>query len=388
MRLSYSPVLPLCSSLLLACTPLGAQSSSTPDYANAATWLCRPGRTDACAVDLSTSVVAASGAITTERFTAAAAPPIDCFYVYPTVSNDTTGNSDLEVGPEERAVVQSQFARFASVCRPFAPMYRQETLRALREWLAGRTIGSFEMAFQDVREAWRHYLTHDNAGRGVVLIGHSQGSRMLLDLIAKEIEGSPVQSRVVSAILAGWNVAVPVDRDVGGDFQHMPLCRTASQTGCIVSWVTFRDTLPPPPVALFGRVPTAGHEAACVNPAALAGSPTSLRGYLSSRTVTSIASVGPAVRWVAGGPEITTPFVAVPGMLGATCTRREGAHYLALTVNGTAGDPRIDDISGDIMIGASVQRAWGLHLIDMHVVMGDLIELVRRQGAAYRPGAR
>ena len=32
----------------------------------------------------------------------------------------------------------------------------------------------------DVVAAWRHYLDHDNRGRGVVLIGHSQGTGMLV----------------------------------------------------------------------------------------------------------------------------------------------------------------------------------------------------------------
>ena len=43
--------------------------------------------------------------------------PIDCFYVYPTVSLDQTGNSDMTAGPEEHGVILQQFARFSSVCR-------------------------------------------------------------------------------------------------------------------------------------------------------------------------------------------------------------------------------------------------------------------------------
>src|SRR6185369_4996733 len=68
------------------------------DYAKAESWLCRPGRQDACAVDLTTTVVAASGKLTREDWAADPKAPIDCFYVYPTVSYDQTPNSDMNAG--------------------------------------------------------------------------------------------------------------------------------------------------------------------------------------------------------------------------------------------------------------------------------------------------
>ena len=86
---------------------------------------------------------------------------------------------------------------------------------------ADRTLG-----YNDVLDAWNHYLKHDNNGRGVVLIGHSQGSGVLSQLIRNEIDGKPIQSRIISALLLGTNVAVPKGKDVGGAFKQLPLCRT------------------------------------------------------------------------------------------------------------------------------------------------------------------
>ena len=166
------------------------------DYSRAETWLCRPGRQDACAADLTTTVVASNGKLTEEKWKANPKAPIDCFYVYPTVSNDQTPNSDMDAGPEERSVVQHQFARFGSQCRPYAPLYRQVTLTALRATLSGRPMKSDRaLAYNDVLDAWKYYLEHDNQGRGVVLIGHSQGSGVLIQLIKNEIDGKPVQDR-------------------------------------------------------------------------------------------------------------------------------------------------------------------------------------------------
>src|SRR4051812_45681343 len=95
------------------------------DYADGKAWLCRPGRQDACAIDESTTVVAADGKLTKESWAADPNAAIDCFYVYPTVSTDQTPNSDMNADPAETNVIKQQFARFASKCKPYAPMYRQ-----------------------------------------------------------------------------------------------------------------------------------------------------------------------------------------------------------------------------------------------------------------------
>src|SRR5271168_289228 len=201
------------------------------DYSNGENWLCRPGRKDACTVDLSTTVISASGKLTLESWAADPSPAIDCFYIYPTVSNDPGGNSDMIPGPEEKGVVRSQFARFASKCRPYAPLYRQATLTALRAAAIGQPIPvDRALVYNDVLDAWNYYLAHDNHGRGVVLIGHSQGSGVLTLLIKNEIDGKPVQRKLVSAILMGTRLAVPASGVVGGDFKAIPLCQAPGQT--------------------------------------------------------------------------------------------------------------------------------------------------------------
>src|SRR6202453_5047731 len=259
-------------------TPTPAQESPTPapvaknDYSNGDNWLCRPGRQDACDVDLSTTVITADGKMTLETWAANPNAQIDCFYVYPTVSMDPGGNSDMLPGPEEKGVVRVQFARFASQCRPYAPIYRQVTLSALRAALFGTPIPvDRALAYNDVLDAWNYYLEHDNHGRGVVLIGHSQGAGILTKLIREEVDGQPVQSRMVSAMLLGTNVPVPKGKDLGGAFQHIPLCRKAQQTGCVITYVTFRAADPPPDGSRFGKVDIDNMVAACTTPAALGG---------------------------------------------------------------------------------------------------------------------
>ena len=356
------------------------------DYADGKTWLCRPGRQDACAIDHTTTVVAADGKLAKETWTADPNAPIDCFYVYPTISTDPTPNSDMNADPAELNVIKQQFARFASKCKPYAPLYRQVTLVGLRRMLApGATVTLDQgLQYDDVKDAWNYYLKNDNKGRGVVLVAHSQGSFILNRLIHDEIDGKPIQSKLVSAILLGTTLAVPKGKDVGGSFQHVPLCHAATQTGCVITFASFRSTVPPPANTLFGRVPDAAMAAACTNPAALAGGSGELRAYLdkTGRTITSNA---PGKPWVTPEQPIETPWVSVPGLLTAKCASNENASgYLEVTVHGDPADPRVDDIVGDIGAGPNVLANWGLHLIDVNLVMGNLLDIVSQQTKVYQ----
>ncbi len=356
-------------------------------YAEVASWLCRPDVAgDFCDENLDATIVNADGSIEMEPFELAADPPIDCFYVYPTISVDEEKNSDLVPDPEaEGLTVRNQAARFASQCRLYAPMYRQRTLTALIEGLDPdsppadeATIA--EIAYASLLDAWKHYIANDNDGRGVVLMGHSQGSSVLRRLMEEEIDGDEqLRGRLVSALLLGATVAVPEGEDVGGDFANIPLCREATQTGCVISYASFRDNAPPPAGSFFGRA-TEGM-AACTNPASLAGGPGTLRPYFETEGGGGALSALVTVveePW-ASGVDITTPWVTLPGFVEAECVVKEGFSYLEIRVLADPADPRIDDIGGDILALPS----FGLHIVDVNLGMGDLVEIVGQQAESY-----
>lgn len=382
---------------LLAIAPAFAEAPAVAttknDYADGKTWLCKPGRTDACAIDLDATVVKADGAASLDKFKAAADPKIDCFYVYPTVSNDKTPNSDMNPGPEEISVIKQQFARFGSVCRTYAPMYRQVTLTALRARMTGKPMDGVDqmLGYNDVKDAWNYYLAHDNKGRGVVLIGHSQGSGVLIQLVKNEIDAKPIQSKIVSVILGGARLQVPVGKDVGGDFKSIPLCKSASQVGCAINFASFRANTPPPADSLFGASSGPGLEAACSNPAALGGGKGELHAYMASGAEMIAAGTDAAKQkaWTEPVTKISTPFVEVPGMLASECQKdATGKTYLAISTNPNPGGKRTTEYAGDVVIFGKVQANWGLHLIDMNLSMGNLIDDVRAETAEYLRSTR
>ena len=365
-----------------------AQTYAPNDYADQSNWLCWPGRDDACAADLTTTVVKADGSTEIQKFQADPNAPIDCFYVYPTVSRDPGAVSTMKVEPEERSVVLHQAARLRASCRLYAPMYRQSTLTALVNAMthpmppAAKPPPRPEVGFTDVQDAWNYYLAHENHGRGVVLIGHSQGAGMVAGLLGADVYGKPAQAQLVSAIIIGAPLAVPVGKDTGGDLKSMTLCTSSSQLGCVIDYSTFRETSPPPDNTFFARPrgdAQPGLEAACVNPANLSGSWGEAKAYFGASYVEPNAPPWPWVK----GKTIDTPFVAVPGLITAECVRTGPFHYLAIRLHPKPDGPRATDIPGDIVFGGATLKNWGLHLIDVDLFMGNLVDIVHDEGQAW-----
>jgi hypothetical protein len=351
--------------------PAGYEGYESELYADDANWLCRPDAPDdVCAGDLDATAVNADGSTEVVRHEVAEDPPADCFYVYPTISSDPTPNSDLEPDAE-RGVTLVQAARLTSACRVFAPLYRQVTLGMIGPDRPEAPMGvdPRQVAYDDVVDAFRHFVANDSDGRGFVLIGHSQGAGHLSRLVAEEIDGEPaLRDRLIGAYLIGTSVAVPRGEVVGGDFQNVPLCEADDQVGCVVTYASFRSTAPPPADSFFGRTRDGEGVAGCVNPASPGGGRATLQPYLPGQ---------PAFADPARNAEVTTPFVTFPDLVHAECVDEGGFSYLSITVDGDPADPRTDDIGGDL------SPQWGLHLVDVQVAMGDVVDMAGSQIAAY-----
>ncbi|MBV0881577.1 DUF3089 domain-containing protein [Noviherbaspirillum sp. L7-7A] len=367
--------------------PAKSASAGGNDYSDGANWLCLPGSSDACSINLDASLFKPGGEPAgRETFRAAIAPAIDCFYVYPTISNDPMPNSDMIPGPEEKRTVEHQLARFGSECRLFAPVYRQVTIRGLTSHLTGQPMAiDTQMPYLDVLAAWNQYLRLYNNGRGVVLIGHSQGARVLSDLLRQEIEGKPASAQLVSALLIGTNIGVPKGRDVGGTFRQTPLCRAPGQTGCVVSYVSFRDSSPPPANSLFGRLAD-GNQVACTNPASLAGGPGVLRSYLPTKT-NLIGRPHDHTGFAMLARKSDAPFASPQAIARAECVQANNASYLSVTTSPAYTAVGID-IASDLYSGDRIRPEWGTHLVDIELAQGSLIGVVRSQAEAWRARSR
>jgi hypothetical protein len=348
-------------------------------------WLCLPSKTpNPCHESNETTITEQDGSTTVEDTAFPKKPPLDCFYVYPTVSGQSTINADKSIDPEQIAIARYQAARFSNDCRVFAPVYRQLTLAAIFTTSSEGQADAIRLAYSDVRAAWRDYLANYNHGRPFVLIGHSQGAGMLTGLLRKQIEPhAKVVDRMVSALLLGGNVTTKRGSDTRGSFRQVPVCTEPKQFGCVIAFSTFNET--PPDDTKFGRATSRfadvfgtpsgpDQEVVCTNPADLTGTEGSVPIHSMLRSEPFPGALGAGLLILYGGPPPTapTPWLVPQDRYTAECVTANEAHVLMVSPVG-ASNP----------LHPSPDATWGLHLGDVNLPLGDLVSLVKRQGKAY-----
>src|SRR4051812_20848302 len=156
-RLSHA----LCLAVAAAALALAAAGSASAKTV----WLCSPQQAkDPCDYGLTTTVIKADDSRSTQKPAPASKPKVDCFYVYPTVSDQKTTNATLAKDPEIRAIATYEASRYRVDCRVWAPMYRQVTLQGILDPSHIPGLGAGK-AQADVEGAFKDYLEHDNHGR-------------------------------------------------------------------------------------------------------------------------------------------------------------------------------------------------------------------------------
>lgn len=332
-------------------------------------WICKPGQVDdLCAGSITTSAGNPPQEIGFERPKNA---PVDCFYVYPTVVPPTGGarNATLDKSAEVRRVVVQQARMFSRVCDVYAPMYRQETV-------PGVYTEFTEIAYQSALSGWKDYLENHNNGRGVILVGHSQGSATLGRLIDEEIDPNPqLRKQLVGAILPGANIHVPRGQLIGGMYDHVPVCSEAGQYGCLTAYSMFNGT--PEDNTPFGDVGTGywaykidrpdhnQYEPVCANPATLSG-----QDYL-----TLLVNMDYLLTPPADGIE-TNFWTAYPDAGTASCDREGTKHWLNVGFNGEP-NPFLLLMIDQLADGNN----W--HVPEVNVAENNLVQIAQLQTDSY-----
>lgn len=334
--------------------------TSSSDYADGTMWLCRPDLpSDACRLDLTTTVIEPDGTHTVEPHAPAHDAPVDCFYIYPTVDlgvvpGNHTDFTDLSA---MRKTAAAQIARWSEVCNVYAPLYRQVTISTYLDKAAHRRF--FDVAYSDVAAAFHEYLHHFDRGKPIVVVGHSQGAQMAMQLVHDTFDQSAqLRPRLLAAMPIGFLVHTPANAPTGGTFENLVACSQPDQLGCVVAYMTVGegDT-----AGSIARDLPAGERAVCVDPSP---NPTLTESVFLSHHKNGV----------------TTPYVAVRGLYRARCVSHpDGRAYLEVGEQRVPDDHRPSLVSLHSMFGG-----FGLHIHDFQFTQGDLIDLVRRKLAAWQ----
>ena len=333
-------------------------------YDDPAKWLCRPdSATDACQGDLDATELLADGTQRRIRFAPAADPPVDCFYIYPTVdlSLRAGNHTDFSDNAKIDEVARAQIARYREVCNVYAPLYRQISIGTYIFSSEAERQQFSDVAYADVTAAFESYLAHGDRGHRLVIIGHSQGAQMVTRLLHDTFDqNAALRARLLVGMPIGFDANVPEGASLGGSFDHIPPCTTDAQTGCIVSYrsVAVGDT----PTNAFKLPP--GRRAICVNPGGAGQGGTPLVSVAPSKDVS--------------GLHVDTPYVLTRGFYQARCLPDPHGHdYLEISEANAPGDLRKPFVKL-----AKYHGGLGLHVLDLTLPQGNLIELIATKLAA------
>ena len=258
------------------------------DYGDPNLWVCRPGTdSNPCYGDhgeLDATELLPDGSRQVLKHQRATNPKFDCFYVYPTVYLSGSGNqTNLSDDSYVLDALMAQGARMSELCEVYAPLYRQVILSpgapaaAMDAGSATSAASASDggapppllsgsaatLALGDVRNAFKYYLDHFNKGRHFVLMGHSQGSGMLIGMMQQDVDtAAAVRSQMISAVLLGGGATTLAAQRTGGTFMNIPTCGTPGETGCVVAYSSFDVTSP------RARIPSSASPRAASRPTA------------------------------------------------------------------------------------------------------------------------
>lgn len=114
----------------------------------------------------------------------------------------------------------------------YAPYYRQCSLQSFGSdsLMAAR----YPIALDDVRRAFKHYLSHYNQGRPFILAGYSQGAMIMLQLL-QEMDEATFQR-----LIAAYAIGVSISKEQLAS-QHIIPATGADDTGVTICYNSVRD---------------------------------------------------------------------------------------------------------------------------------------------------
>ncbi len=174
---------------------------------------------------------------------------VDVFFIYPTTytapekifgPNASIDDANLNAKTDYSTILY-QASIFNEAGRVFSPRYRQAHLSCYFPKNAkdsAEAVAAFELAYEDIKAAFIYYLQHHNNGRPIIIASHSQGTTHAKRLLREFFDGKPLQKQLVAAYIIGMAVEP-------GLFGSIGPCTTPDQTGCVISWRTYRKDYEP-----------------------------------------------------------------------------------------------------------------------------------------------
>ncbi len=163
---------------------------------------------------------------------------VDVFYAYPTVYFDAEPpNMDISNDKNRQDVIDKmneQMGLYAPYANIFVPYYQQMYRDGFNDLPAEEASQLLDVAYQDVANAFKYYMTNLNEGRPYILMGHSQGAGILIDLLRKEFQNEEYMNKMVAAYTTGVSV-MPSDTV---DYPWIKIAQASNDLGVVITYNT------------------------------------------------------------------------------------------------------------------------------------------------------
>lgn len=200
-----------------------------PDYANLDYWAAHPDKKDP------------SDSVPRPLLAEVRDTLADVFFLHPTTFTDKKEaarpnaaiDDDYINAKTDYSTILLQASAFNQQSRVFSPRYRQAHIGNFYGADSALAVQALQLAYSDVRNAFRYYLQHNNNGRPIIIASHSQGALMAIELLKEFFDNKPLQQQLVVAYVVGW----PLEKN---SFTSLRACAERTQTNCVCSWRTFK----------------------------------------------------------------------------------------------------------------------------------------------------
>lgn len=174
----------------------------------------------------------------------------DVFFVHPTTYMDPRKPNGWSASIKDVAInistdfttILSQASIFNEVGAIYAPRYRQAHISSyypVSKLDSLQALAAFELAYQDVKQAFDYFLANYNQNKPIIIASHSQGSTHAKRLLKDYFDGKPLSKKLVVAYIVGMAID-PMD------YTYIKACTTPIETGCICAWRTYKAGYNPP----------------------------------------------------------------------------------------------------------------------------------------------
>ena len=163
------------------------------------------------------------------------------FFIHPTTMLSQKGwvqdpvKEDLSKEMLDELIVSGMASVFNGCCSIYTPRYRQATFGSYYV-PAAEANAVFSIAYEDIETAFDYFIEELAANQPFILAAHSQGALHGQRLLEKIDKDPKIRNAMVAAYIGGHKFP---RQAFGTSIKNIPLCESAEQTGCVISWNTY-----------------------------------------------------------------------------------------------------------------------------------------------------